>query len=304
MRKYKKSISHKAGYISINRDLKAWLFMLPMMFALYFVIWRPTGVSMMYSMFSMKGYTPVEFVGLENFKEVITDTQFWPTMWNTVQYVFWSFVIGFWPPLLLAIFLNEIVHFRSTIRTLLYLPAVVPGVVVMLLWYYMYYPDQSGLLNMLLMKVGLEPVKWLNSSALVIPCIIISMTWSGYPGAMLLYFASLQTIPSELYEASIIDGAGYLARIRHITLPQVAGVIVLNFVRNIIGVFQVTEQPMIMTAGGPENASLSAGYQMFKYGFQLNRVGHAMALGVIIFVVLILVTLFYFKLSKKIEENY
>lgn len=280
--------------------------MLPMVLVMYLMIWRPTVMGAVWSFFKMKGYSVDKFIGLENFRLVVTNTQFLPTLWNTVQYVFWSLVIGFLPPVVIAVILNEMVHFKSGFRVTIYLPAVIPGIAGMLMWYYIYYPDQTGLLNMLFGKLGIEPFNWLNNSKFVIPGIVIYMSWQGFAGTMLLYYASVQSVSAELYEAALIDGAGIWKRAWHVTRPQLAGILLLNLVRQIIAVFQVMEQPLAMTGGGPNGASISLAYQLYLYGFNSGgkATGQAMALGVIIFLILIVFTCFYFWINKRIEDNY
>lgn len=304
----KESIKSKKNYgRRVNRlknDVSAWIWMLPLIIVMYLMIWRPTVMGGVYSFFKMKGYTPGEFIGFRNYIEVMKDTEFIPTLINTVKYVLCSLVVGFLPPLLLAIMLNETMHFKEGFKLITYLPTIIPGVAVSLIWYYMYFPDASGLLNTILMKFGMEPYGWLNDSRFTILYIIISATWSGMPATMLYYFASLQSVNTELFEAALIDGAGMFKRLLHVTIPQISGVLLLQFVSQIIGIFQIMEQPMVMTGGGPNNASTSLGYQIYKYGFVSGRAGHAMALSVIVFVILIVCTLFYFKLEKKVSENF
>lgn len=288
----------------LKNEISSWIWLIPVVIVLYLMIWRPTVMGFYLSFFKMKGFTAEEFIGFRNYIEVIKDTQFLPTLVNTVEYVVWSLIIGFIPPLVLAICINEMMRFKGTLRIILYLPAIVPGVAVSLIWYYMYYPDATGFLNLILTKLGAEPYAWLNDARYTILYIIISMTWSGLPGTMLFYYASLQSVNVELYEAATIDGAGMFHRLFHVTLPQISGVLILQFVSQMIAVFQVTEQPMTMTGGGPNNASISLGYQLYKYGFVNGRVGHAMALGVITFLILVVCTIFYFKLEKKVSENF
>lgn len=256
-----------------------------------------------WSFFKMKGYTPTEFIGFKNYIDVITDTEFLPTMLNTLKYVGWSLIIGFIPPVAIAVMVNEVMHFKGGFRVLIYLPGVIPGIAANLMWYFMYYPDASGLLNQILALFGQEPYVWLNDPNFTILYIIIAMTWSGFGGTMILYYAAIQSVSMDIYEAATIDGAGMFKRLWHVTLPQISGTLLLTFVNQIIGVFQVLDQPMVMTQGGPNNASTSIGYQLYKYGFVSGRAGHAMALGVIIFVILLIATAFYFKLNKKVEEN-
>ena len=209
------------------------------------------------------------------------------------------------PPLLLAVIINEMVHFNNGFRSIIYLPAVIPGIAAMLMWSYVYYPDQTGLLNMLLMRLGLEPYSWLADTKFAIPGIVIYCTWKAFPGTMLLYYASIQSVSTELYEAAIIDGAGMLNRAWNVTRPQIAGTLLLCLVNQIIAVFQIMQEPLAMTGGGPNGASISLGYQLYKYGFASGgkATGQAMALGVIIFLILLVLTIFYFKLNKKVEDN-
>lgn len=285
-------------------NLAAWVLLLPVIIVLYLMIWRPVVMGGVWSFFKMKGYTPVEFVGLRNYIEVVKDTQFLPTVWNSVVYVFWSLIVGYLPPMLIAVLLNEMVHFKSGFKITIYLPAIIPGVAAMVLWKFIYAPDTTGLLNMILAKFGISPYGWLNDETFTILYVIIYMTWSSFGGAMILYLATLQGVQTELYEAATIDGAGIFARFRYVTLPQISGVLLLNLVSQIKSVFQVFQEPMVLTQGGPNNASLSVGFQLYKYGFVSGRAGHAMALGLIVFLILITVTAFYFYLQKKVEENY
>ncbi|MBO5008312.1 MAG: sugar ABC transporter permease [Clostridia bacterium] len=289
-----------------RNNIDAWILMLPMVVILYLFVWRPTVLSGIWSFFNMKAYSIAEFCGLDNYIKVISHTQFLPTLWNTVQYVLWSLVIGFLPPLFIAIMINEIVHFKSGFRVLIYIPAVIPGIAAMLMWYFMYYPDQTGLLNMILAKFGIEPFTWLNNPKFTIVGIIIYTTWKGFAGTMLLYYASLQGVSTEVYEAAIIDGAGPFKRLWHVTRPAMEGLLLLNLVRQIISVFQIMEQPLAMTGGGPNGASTSLAYQLYQYGFNSGGkgTGQAMALGVIIFLILIVFTIFYFWLNKKVEDRY
>ena len=290
----------------LRNNIDAWILLLPAVVVLYLLIWRPTVLGAVWAFFKMNAYTPGDFCGFDNFRKVVTHTQFLPTLWNTVQYVLWSLVLGYLPPVVIAVIINEMVHFKSGFRVTIYLPAVIPGIAAMLMWYYIYYPDQTGLLNMLLVKMGMQPFGWLNNPKFVIPGIMIYSTWHGFAGTMLLYYASVQSVSVELYEAALIDGAGVWKRAWNVTRPQIEGILLLNLIRQIIGVFQIMEQPLAMTGGGPNGASISLSYQLYQYGFNSGGkgTGQAMALGVIIFLILIVFTIFYFYLNKKVEERY
>ena len=290
----------------LRNNIDAWVLMLPMVIILFLFVWRPTVLGGVWSFFNMRGYTPTEFCGIDNYVKVITHTQFIPILLNTVKYVFWSLIIGFLPPLFLAIMVNEIVHFKNAFRVIIYIPAVIPGIAAMLIWYFMYYPNNTGLLNMILTKLGMEPYGWLNDPNFAIIGIVIYSTWKSYGATMLLYYAALQGVSPELYEAAIIDGAGPWKRLWYVTRPAIEGLLLLNLVRQIISVFQILEQPLAMTGGGPNGASTSISYQLYQYGFNSGGrgTGQAMALGVIIFLILIVFTIFYFRLNKKVENRY
>ena len=290
----------------LRNDIDAWILMLPMVIILYLFVWRPTVLGAVWSFFRMKAYTVGEFCGLANYKIVLSHTQFLPMLWNTVQYVLWSIIIGFLPPLVIAIMANEMVHFKNGFRVLIYLPTVIPGIAAMLMWYFMYYPDNTGLLNMLLAKVGIEPYIWLNDPKFAKIGIVIYSTWKAFPGTMLLYFAALQGVSGELYEAALIDGASSFKRFWNVTRPSIEGLLLLNIVRQIISVFQIMEAPMAMTGGGPNGASTPLSLQLYNYGFNSGGkgTGQAMALGVIIFLILIVFTIFYFWLNRKVEGRH
>lgn len=280
--------------------------MFPLVAVLWLLVWRPTIISLIWSFFSMKGYSIRKLCGLDNYITVITHTQFLPTLWNTVKYVLWSLVIGFLPPVFIAIMLNEVIHFKRGLRVLIYVPAVIPGIAAMLMWYFIYYPDKTGLLNMVLNKFNIEPYVWLNDPNFAIVGIIIYTTWKGFATTMLLYYAALQGVSQDLYEAALIDGASPMKRLWHVTRPSLEGLLLLNLVRQIIGVFQIMEQPLTMTGGGPNGASMSLSYQLYQYGFNSGGkgTGQAMALGIIIFLILIILTAFYFLLNKKVQDRY
>ncbi len=296
------SIKQKKRF-KLGKNIGAWCLLLPSVFCVYFLVIRPQLQGVFLSFFNMKGFTPTKFVGLENYKRVISDSVFATTFVNTWEYVLWSLVIGLAVPFVTAIVMNELVHMRKTIRTIVYLPGIMPAVAVSLLWYFIYYPDVSGLLNSFLVRLGMQPYEWLQDGRFTILYIIISMTWSGMGGTAIYYFAAMQGISRELYEAAVVDGAGYFRRIWVVTIPQMAGMLALFGIKQCINVFNVMEQPMQMTGGGPNNASMTLGYLSYQYAFSYYKPQLALALGVIMFIVLIVFAMIYYKMDKKISEN-
>lgn len=284
----------------LKDDCSAYILMLPAIFLIFLLVWRPIYQGFLLSFFKLQGYEPVSFIGLQNYKDILTETLFKTTLYNTFQYVLLSLVVGFIAPIFIAIMLNEVRWCKGFIKFSIYFPAISPVIVTSLIWSFIYDPSAGGLLNMIFIKLGLPAQQWLNDASHVILYIIISMTWSGFGSAAILYLSSLQGISKEMYEAAYIDGAGLWARMRHITIPQMWGIILLMLVNNIVGVFQVFAQPLAMTGGGPNNASLSLSLLSYRYAFVYLKTEKALAIGMITFVILFVITLFYFWLEKRV----
>lgn len=276
--------------------------LLPTVLFAYLIVWRPTVMGFYSSLFKMQGSTRVEFVGLQNYIEIITDTNFLKVLMNTFKYTGFSLLIGFLPPLVIAILLNEVRKGQYTFRLGMYIPVVLPGIAVYMLWSYMYGPGETGLLNTILGAFGIDPYIWLQDARYAIIWIVVTMTWSGMGGTILMYFAALQGINPDLYEAASIDGAKIRHKLRYIVLPELYPIALLLFVKQIIGVFQVMEQPLTMTNGGPNYATESLALLAYKYAFVYFKFDKGMATGAITFVILIFMTIFYTKLEKKLKQ--
>jgi multiple sugar transport system permease protein len=172
---------------------------------------------------------------------------------------------------------------------------------MVLLWRYIFRVDNVGLLNILLGKFGIGPQIWLTNPSWTIPLIVTTLVWHGAGGTTLLYIAGLQGIDPELYEAAIIDGAGIPARVRHITLPCIFNLARTLFILQIIGVFQILYEPLVLTSGGPNNASLSIMQLMYRFAFEHFDYPKATAVSVIVCLILAVLTVLYFKVTKRQE---
>lgn len=302
MLKRKLNAGLKQKSIGLKRaDMASWVLCLPFLISLYFFCIRPIMIGIIYSFCKMKGFTPTGFAGFDNFIAVMRDTAFVKTLINTVLYTFWSIVIGFWVPIVVAIMVNELVHFRGTFKVMMYLPCIIPALASSLIWYFFYQPGEAGVLNQIILALGGQPQVWLQDKYLVIPLIVISMTWRGFGSTVIFYLAALQGINQELYEAARLDGAGIIKRVTTITLPHIAPIALLMFVKQVIGIFQIQQEPMIMTGGGPNGASLSLNLQSYYYMFNYFQTDKALALGTITFAILMIINVFYFKVEKKLE---
>lgn len=288
----------------IKNNALGWLLFFPAIIVFYLTVWRPQVVGFAWSFFKLNGYNVSKFVGFKNYISVITNSNFLMWVKNTFQYVFCSLIVGYLPPFLIAVVLNELIHLKKTFRVILYLPVIIPGIAGMMIWKFIYSPEASGLLNTFLATLGIAPQQWLQNSNWTIMLIMIYSTWKSFGSTMLLYYAALQGVDKSLYEVAALEGATPLQKMWYVTIPQVAGTLVLCLISQIISVFQVMEQPLAMTGGGPNGASTSLGYKMYEYGFvSQGTVGQALAVGGIMFVFLIGLNFIYIKANKKFEEN-
>ena len=282
-----------------TKDLSAWMIMLPSLLLFAFFLWQPLIAGMVISFCETKGFKISGFVGLANYIEVIGDAAFVKALVNSFSYTLWSIALGFVVPIVLAIVINEMVHFKSLFRVSIYFPNVVPGVATVLMWSFMMDPGEGGLFNAVRALAGLGPSQWLQDIHFTIPLIILTMTWKTAGSTALIYIASLQGINQDLYEAASIDGAGLLSRIRYITLPHLYNIARLNLILQIIFVFQVLFEPLVMTGGGPDNASISLMLLNYYYAFRDMHAAKSAAVGVIVSLILLLLTAIYMKASKE-----
>ncbi len=302
MKSKKNKVDFQKKYGAAKRNFSGWILLVPTLFLLIFVTLRPMFMGIINSFYELVGFTPTRFIGFENYTQVLRDTKFIGTLFNTVKYVFWSLIIGLPLPFICSIILNEMVAGRNFVRISTYMPAVIPAVAVSLIWTNMYMEGPGGLLNMFLSIFGVAPQQWLMNKSLTIPLIIISMTWQGFGSTMLYYFATLQSVNVELFDAARIDGAGVFSRAKNIIMPHMMPLLILMAIRQIIAVFQVIDQPLVMTGGGPNGASMSLSLLGYQYAFQFSQVGKSLAVNVITFLMLIGLTFVYFGTEKKLAK--
>jgi len=269
-----------AGFLFITPWLLQFVFLI--VFAMLFSL----GISLTETDL-LSGY---KFVGLANFTRLWSDELFWKSLRVTAYYTFVLVPAGIVLSLAIALLMNQKVKLVSVWRLLFYLPSVVQGVAVAVLWGYVLNP-RYGLLNVGLKMIGIQGPKWLFSETWAVPSFILMGLW-GAGGAMLLYLAGLQGIPTTLYEAAEIDGANSWNRFIHITIPMLTPTIYFNLLINIIGSFQVFTAAQIMTDGGPNNATLTQVLYLYHTGFVNFQFGYASALAWALFLIIMIFTVF------------
>jgi len=282
-----------------KRHISGWLIMAPSLVLFAFFVWVPLFESVRLSLFRAQGIRLMEFVGLQNYRDIFQHPDFMPALRNTFSYTIWSLIIGFLIPIILAIIINEIRLGKSFFKTAVYIPTVVPGMAIVMLWSFIFMPGETGILNIMLGWMGVAPQPWLTNPQWTIPLIVVAMTWKGAGATTLLYIAGLQGVDSELYEAAMIDGAGIFKRIRYVTIPGIYNLARTLLILQVIAVFQILYEPLVMTNGGPNNASISLMQLVFRFAFERFDYPRAAAVSVIISLILVLLTVVYFKVNKR-----
>lgn len=222
--------------------------------------------------------TPMEFVGFKNIKRILLDEVFLQSLINTGVFLFLHIPLQIVVALLFAVLLNEKIKARGFFRTLYFLPVVVSGVVVTILFQQLFSYD-DGLINQLLQTINLPQVPWLVSSKWAMPTIALMATWKNVGLYVILFMAGLQSIPEQLYEAAMLDGSNAWKRFYHITLPMLNPTMVTVIVLSVIGGFSLFIEPYVMTGGGPMNSTLSAVLYIYNQAFNFGHMGYAATLG-------------------------
>jgi len=228
----------------------------------------------------------MEYIGLGNFVRLFNDQFFFKSVLNTLIFLLIHIPLQIIIALLIAEALNRKIKFKGFFRTAYFLPVIVSGVVVTMLWQQLYGFD-SGLINRFLVSLGLGKVGWLVDPNIAMPSIAIMATWKNVGLYIILFLVGLQTVPPQYYEAADIDGANYFQKFFRITLPSINPTIFMVVILSTIGGFSLFIEPYIMTGGGPLSSTLSAVLYIYKQGFFYYHMGYAATLG-FFFAVLIL----------------
>jgi multiple sugar transport system permease protein len=249
------------------------------------------------SFFEADLLTGSKFLGVANYTNLFHDPLFLKSLKVTATYAFVSVPLGVIVALGVAMLLNQKIVGLSVWRTVYYMPSLISGVAVSVLWLQIFNP-RMGLINGLLARFGIKGPAWIFDSNWALPSLIIMSLW-GVGATMLLYLAGLQGIPTELYEAAEIDGAGKVRKFVNITIPMLTPTIFFNSLIGLIAAFQLFTQAMVMTGGGPNNATLTMVLFLYRKAFQQTRFGYASAVAWILFAIIIVFTVLYVRFSDR-----
>ena len=274
---------------ALRRNLSGWLFASPWIIG--FLLWTvgPMIASLVIAFTNWDLITPPKFVGMQNFSAMLVDNLVWKSLQVTTVYAVVSVPLQIGLGLGLALLLNAKIRLLHFYRTAFYLPSVLSGVAVALLWRWMF-STEFGLFNAMLAEIGIQGPSWLGDPNWALPSLILMSLW-GVGAGTIIYLAGLQGIPTDLYEAAEVDGASSWVRFWNITLPMMTPVLFFTLVTGFIAALQVFTQAFIMTSGGPNNATLFYLLYLYRNAFEYFRMGYASALAWVLFVYILVLTL-------------
>jgi multiple sugar transport system permease protein len=271
----------------------AWLLLAPALLAIGLFFALPLVAAFLLSLTDFDIYAVADlgnarFVGLGNYLELVRDPVFWRALRTTLVYVLLGVPLTLTAALGGALLVSSrLARFPGFFRTVFFAPVVTTLVAVAVVWRYLYHP-RFGLFNHLLGMVGIPPVDWLGDPAWAMVAITLLAVWRSFGYGLVIYVAGLQAIPTSLYEAAELDGAGPWRRFRSITLPLLAPTTLFVAVITTVGLFQIFAEPYVMTRGGPLGATTSVALLMYQQGFRWWSMGNAAAIAFVLFALVLL----------------
>lgn len=289
----------------INKEsATGFAFVAPALILLFVFLLIPFGLSISYSFMDYNILKPNEkiFIGFRNFIKLFQDKVFLKSILNTFVFVISVVPLQVCAALGLALLINRKMKGISIFRLAFFAPTVLSLVVVSILWYYIYNPN-NGLLNAMLGMIGISAQPFLTSTKQAMICIVIMSAWQGCGFQMMIFLAGLQDIPVYLYEAARVDGASKLQLFKNITLPGLKNISVFITLSIVISAFQLIIQPMMLTQGGPQNSTATIVYQIYQTGYKFRNVGYGSAMAVVFTLMVLIVVLIQNKLTSKSNED-
>ncbi|MCA0991269.1 carbohydrate ABC transporter permease [Pseudalkalibacillus hwajinpoensis] len=271
-----------------------WVFILPLL--LYFIVFQlaPMLLSFGISFTSWNLRSPAEFVGFENYKNLLFDSvnypDFWPSLWITLKYIVFSLPGGIFIALVLAAMLNANVKGEGFFKTAYYIPNITAMVAVAAMWIFLLDP-KYGLVSQLF---DIDQ-SWLGSKSTALPTLGIMAIWSALGYNVLILLTTMKGIPDELYESATIDGANAWQKFTKVTLPMIQPTIFFLIVTGLIAAFQVFDQMYLMTGGGPDGATQTYMLSLYNHAFRYFEMGTASAMSYILLIIILIITWVNFK---------
>lgn len=258
----------------------------------------PVGFSIVLTFHKWNIISPMEYTGLNNYVRLFNDKTFLRSIGNTLIFLLIHIPLQIIFALFLAEILNQKIKLRGAFRGAFFLPVIVSGVVVTILWQQLYGYD-TGLFNRLLIGMGLGKIGWLTDPDIAMASIAVMATWKNVGLYIVLFLVGLQTVPTQYYEAADLEGATHLQKFFKITLPMINPTIFMVVILSTIGGFSLFIEPYIMTGGGPLNSTISAVLYIYKQGFFYYHMGYAATLGLFFAFIILAVVMIQKKFIEK-----
>lgn len=249
----------------------------------------PVAMSVRYSLTDYSLLDKPVFIGAKNYAEMAADPVFWKALRNTAFYAISCLILGSILSILIAALLEQRLRGSNFVRAIVFLPTLIPVVSASIGWMWLY-NGQYGLLNSALSRLGLRGPDWLGDPRWAMPSLIVMGLWV-IGSAVVILTAAMRDVPDVLYEAAELDGMSPLTRFRHVTLPMISPAIMFNAVMSVIWGLQVFAVPLIMTKGGPDNATIVYSMYIYSNAFEYGRMGYASALAWVQFLIAIVLTI-------------
>ena len=292
-------LGKKFGDLFSNEQFCAWLFILPAFIGTLIFIILPIFSSFWFSLSRWNLLGAPKFIGFANYIELFQDHYFFGVLLNTFYYAGVTTIFGIIIPLILAVFINSKIKGAGLYKIAYFIPFITPMIVVAIVWQWIYDPNY-GILNWILNNSNL---KWLFDKYLAMIAVIIVSIWKNIGYNMIIFLAGLQAIPDSINEASEIDGAVGIKRFFLITIPMLSPTIFFVSIMTTISSFQVFDLIYLMTGGGPENSTNVLVYWLYKNAFEYFNIGKASAIAYVLFLIILLLTLFQWKTRKSWVMN-
>lgn len=284
----------------MQETLAGYGFVLPAFLALLLFLIIPILAALVLVFMNYDVLSPPTFAGMENITRLFSDQRMAQTYWNTFRFVFFATLFNNVLGLALAMAVNRAMHpvFKYVFRTAIFFPVLTTAASLALVFNFLLTQDR-GVVNYLLQQVGLQPVPWLSSSSWAMVSVIMFDVWRACGYLMVIYLAGLQGIPDVLYEAAQIDGANQWQSMRYITLPLITPTAFFCVIISLIGASQVFDNVWVLTGGGPGDATRLIVLYIYEVGFKRYEMGYAAALSLTLFLVLIVLTIVQFRVSRR-----
>ncbi|MCK9401253.1 MAG: sugar ABC transporter permease [Bacteroidales bacterium] len=282
----------------LNKGYLPYLMVSPYLLHLLVFAAFPVVFSIILTFFNWNIISPMEWNGLGNWKHVISDRLFWKSILNTLKFLAVHIPLQIIIALALAEVLNQKIRFRGFFRAAFFMPVVISGVVVTIMWQQLL-GYENGIINRLLVSVGLGKVGWLTDPDVAMISIALMATWKNVGLYVILFLVGLQTVPKQYYEAADLEGASHWQKFTRITIPMINPTIFMVMVLSTLGGFSLFIEPYIMTGGGPMNSTLSAVLYIYKEAFEYYHMGYSATLGLFFALMIVLVVIIQKRFIEK-----